>query len=37
MLKNGVEEDNDITSEPYPSFEGELKFLRGNDSFANYK
>lgn len=37
MLKNGVEEDNDISSEPYPSFEGELKFLRGNDSFINYK
>lgn len=37
MLKNGVEEDNDIASEPYPSFEGGLKFLRENDSFVNYK
>lgn len=37
ILKNGVEEDNDITSEPYPSFEGGLKFLRSNDSFINYK
>lgn len=37
MLKNGVEEDNDIASEPYPSFEGGLKFLRSNDSFINYK
>ena len=37
MLKNGVEEDNDISSEPCPSFEGGLKFLRNNDSFINYK
>ena len=35
MLKNGVEEDNDIASEPYSSFEGELKFLRNNNSFIN--